>query len=115
MTETPQPRPVFLRRDGVLPAAQLRQASGGGGLARTTTVFGQEAWLVAGHADVREVLSDPGGSRSKTAPRSCAPMTLIGGSSPEACCSLIRLARRDPRRADCLPFTRVGPAARAVS
>jgi len=49
--------PVFLKRTGLIPAPDLR-ATGRVGLDRTTTVFGQQAWLVSRAEDVRTVLSD---------------------------------------------------------
>lgn len=53
-TETP----VFLRRDGLIPDATLSQTRNASGLIRSTTVFGQQCWLVSRAADVRTVLGD---------------------------------------------------------
>jgi cytochrome P450 len=53
-TETP----VFLRRDGLLPDAALGRTRDVPGLTRSTTVFGQECWLVSRADDVRTVLGD---------------------------------------------------------
>ncbi|MFE5220235.1 MULTISPECIES: cytochrome P450 [unclassified Streptomyces] len=50
--------PVFLQRDGLLPAPALLAARDQARLTRTTTVFGQEAWLVTAAEDVRTVLGD---------------------------------------------------------
>jgi len=50
--------PVFLKRSGLIPAPELRATCRAGGLDRTTTVFGQHAWLVSRAEDVRTVLSD---------------------------------------------------------
>jgi len=50
--------PVFLKRTGLIPAPDLRATCRADGLDRTTTVFGQQAWLVSRAEDVRTVLSD---------------------------------------------------------
>jgi hypothetical protein len=50
--------PVFLKRTGLIPAPELRVTCRADGLDRTTTVFGQQAWLVSRAEDVRTVLSD---------------------------------------------------------
>jgi uncharacterized protein (TIGR03086 family) len=51
--------PVYLRRDGLLPHALLGRTRDLPGLTRSTTVFGQECWLVSRAEDVRAVLGDP--------------------------------------------------------
>jgi cytochrome P450 len=50
--------PVFLQRTGLIPGPDLRATCRADGLVRTTTVFGQQAWLVSRADDVRTVLSD---------------------------------------------------------
>jgi hypothetical protein len=55
MTDIP---PVFLKRTGLIPAPELRATCRADGLDRTTTVFGQRAWLVSRAEDVRTVLCD---------------------------------------------------------
>lgn len=50
--------PIFLNRDGLLPGSALLAEIDRPGLARTVTVFGQDAWLVTRNEDVRTVWSD---------------------------------------------------------
>lgn len=50
--------PIFLDRDGLLPAPGLLAELHRPGLARTVTVFGQDAWLVTRAEDVRTVYGD---------------------------------------------------------
>jgi cytochrome P450 len=50
--------PVHMRRTTFDPAPELRELREGPGIARVTTTFGHEAWLVTRFADVREVLGD---------------------------------------------------------
>ncbi len=59
-SESSTAAPVFLRRDGLLPDATLNQTREVPGLTRSTTVFGQECWLVSRAEDVRTVLGDAG-------------------------------------------------------
>jgi cytochrome P450 len=50
--------PLEMRRDGFDPVGELAQARDGEGVVRVVTPFGQPAYLVLRHEDVREVLSD---------------------------------------------------------
>ncbi len=50
--------PVHMRRTTFDPVPELRELREGPGIARVTTMFGHEAWLVTRFADVREVLGD---------------------------------------------------------
>jgi cytochrome P450 len=50
--------PVHMRRTTFDPVPELRELREGPGIARVTTTFGHEAWLVTRFADVREVLGD---------------------------------------------------------
>ncbi|MFD1527894.1 cytochrome P450 [Pseudonocardia aurantiaca] len=50
--------PVHMRRTTFDPVAELGEMREGPGIARVTTMFGHEAWLVTRFADVREVLGD---------------------------------------------------------
>ncbi len=59
MVDESQPKaPIFLDRDGLLPAPGLLAELDRPGLARTVTVFGQDAWLVTRAEDVRTVYGD---------------------------------------------------------
>lgn len=59
MVDASQPKaPIFLDRDGLLPAPGLLAELDRPGLARTVTVFGQDAWLVTRAEDVRTVYGD---------------------------------------------------------
>ncbi|MBB2911053.1 cytochrome P450 [Streptosporangium becharense] len=51
--------PLHMRRDGFGPAPELSALRDDEGVARITTVFGTEAWLVTRFEDVRTVLSHP--------------------------------------------------------
>jgi len=51
--------PTFLRRAGEFdPDPEITALRDGAGIARVTTPFGYDAWLVTRHVDAREVLSD---------------------------------------------------------
>jgi hypothetical protein len=50
--------PLFLKRTGLIPAPELRATCRADGLHRTTTVSGQQAWLLSQAEDVRTVLCD---------------------------------------------------------
>ena len=60
MTETAAPPeiPLPMRRDGFDPVPELAQLREDERVRRVTTAFGEEAYLVARYADVREVLAD---------------------------------------------------------
>ncbi|MDQ2815834.1 MAG: cytochrome P450 [Actinomycetota bacterium] len=53
-----QELPLFLQHDGLMPGTALQATRDRPGLERITTVFGQQAWLVACAADVRTVLGN---------------------------------------------------------
>ncbi|MEU4549401.1 cytochrome P450 [Nonomuraea dietziae] len=58
MTEAPE-LSLEMRRDGLDPVEELARARDGEGVVQVVTPFGQPAYLVLRHEDVREVLSDP--------------------------------------------------------
>ncbi|MEV4165178.1 cytochrome P450 [Nonomuraea dietziae] len=58
MTQAPE-LSVEMRRDGLDPVEELARARDGEGVVQVVTPFGQPAYLVLRHEDVREVLSDP--------------------------------------------------------
>ncbi|GAA2700233.1 cytochrome P450 [Nonomuraea recticatena] len=58
MTEAPE-LSLEMRRDGLDPVEELARARDGEGVVQVVTPFGQPAYLVLRHGDVREVLSDP--------------------------------------------------------
>ncbi|GAA3310909.1 cytochrome P450 [Nonomuraea dietziae] len=58
MTEAPK-LSLEMRRDGLDPVEELTRARDGEGVVQVVTPFGQPAYLVLRHGDVREVLSDP--------------------------------------------------------
>jgi cytochrome P450 len=58
VTETQSDLPLFFRRDGLLPAAELENARDTPGLRRALSPFGQSLWVVARYEDVRTVLGD---------------------------------------------------------
>ncbi|MEU6789938.1 cytochrome P450 [Nonomuraea angiospora] len=51
--------PLQMRRNGFDPAEELARARDGEGVVRVVTPFGEPAYLVCRHEDVRQVLSDP--------------------------------------------------------
>jgi len=57
MTEAPE-LPLEMRRNGFDPVEELARARDDEGVVRVVTLFGQPAYLVLRHEDVREVLSD---------------------------------------------------------
>jgi cytochrome P450 len=57
MAEAPE-LPLEMRRNGFDPVEELARARDGEGVVRVVTPFGQPAYLVLRHEDVREVLSD---------------------------------------------------------
>jgi cytochrome P450 len=57
MTEASE-LPLDMRRNGFGPTEELARARDGEGVVRTVTPFGQPAYLVLRHEDVREVLAD---------------------------------------------------------
>jgi cytochrome P450 len=52
--------PVHMRRSGFDPVPELAQLREQGGLTQVETPFGESAWLVTRHADVRALLGDSG-------------------------------------------------------
>jgi cytochrome P450 len=58
MTQAPE-LSLEMRRDGLDPVEELARARDGEGVVQVVTPFGQPAYLVLRHEDVREVLSDP--------------------------------------------------------
>ncbi|QYC43291.1 Cytochrome P450 FAS1 [Nonomuraea coxensis DSM 45129] len=52
--------PLNMRRDGFGPDPELSALRDGEGVRRVPTPFGADVWVVSRHADVREVLGDPG-------------------------------------------------------
>lgn len=78
-----QALPLYVRRTGFDPDAELTAARDDGGITSVTTPFGTTAWLVTRHDDVRAVLADPARFSNSSIARGLAASLGVAVDDPE--------------------------------